>query len=96
MAWTCRLYTDFKKRVNSTKRPIGGTAYACRIKNNTDFKNPTFEIQASDLSDVSYMQFNGEYFYVTNVVSHRTGIWEVSARRDPMATYKADILATKS
>lgn len=96
MAWNCTLYSNFKKRLNSTKQPTGGTTYACRIKNNTDFINPTFEISAADLSAVNYMQFNGSYYYVTNVVSHRTGIWDVTGRRDSMATYKSDIEQTRS
>lgn len=96
MAWNCTLYSNFKKRVNSTKRPTGGGVFPCRIKNNTDFKNPTFEIQADNLAAVNYMQFNGEYFYVTNVISHRTGVWDVTGLRDPMATYKDDIALVDS
>lgn len=94
MAWNATLYTNFSKRINSTRQPSGGTVYPCRIKHDTDFKAPVLEIEASDLSDVNYMEFNGEYFYVTSVVSHRTGIWEVAGLRDPMATYKAAIGST--
>lgn len=94
MAWTCTLYTNFNKRLNSTAQPSGGTDYPCLIKKDTDFKNPILEIQAADLSGVNYMRFNGDYFYVTSLISHRTGIWEVAGQRDPMATYKAQIGAT--
>ena len=94
MAWNATLYSGFSKRINSTRQPSGGTVYPCRIKHDTDFKAPVLEIQADDLSDVNYMQFNGEFFYVTSCVSHRTGIWEVAGLRDPMATYKAEIGST--
>ena len=96
MAWNATLYTNFSKKINSTRQPSGGTSYPCRIKHDTDFKAPVLEIEASDLSDVNYMQFNGEFFYVTSVVSHRTGIWEVAGLRDPMATYKAAIGSTSA
>lgn len=96
MAWNATLYTDFRKRVNSTLQPTGGTTYACRLKHDTDFKRPTIEVQAPDLSDVCYMQLNGQYFYVTSVVSHRTGIWEITGSRDPMATFKTNIGQTRS
>lgn len=96
MGHTCVLYANFSKRVNSTRQPSDGTEYECRIKNNTDFKHPVLEIAAVDLSDVNYMQFNGEYFYVTSIVSHRTGIWDVAGQRDPLATYKASIGATSA
>ena len=96
MAWNATLYTNFRKRVNSTEQPTGGTTYACRLKHDTDFKRPTIEVQAADLSDVCYMQLNGQYFYVTSVVSHRTGIWEITGSRDPMATFKTDIGRTRS
>lgn len=94
MAWECTLYTGFSKRLNSTMQPSGGTVYPCLIKNDTDFKNPVLQIQAADLSDVNYMQFNGEFFYVTSLISHRTGVWEVAGLRDPMATYKGAIGGT--
>ena len=90
MARNCILY-NFSKRVNSTKQPTGGTAFACDIKHDTDFINPTFEIQATDLSGYNYMSFNGCYYYITNLVSHRTGVWEVTGARDPLATYKDNI-----
>ena len=94
MAWNATLFSGFSKRINSTKRPTGGASYPCRIKHDTDFKAPVLEIAAEDLSDVNYMLFNGEYFYITSVVSHRTGIWEIAGLRDPMATYKAEIGST--
>ena len=94
MSWDCTLYSGFNKKLNSTRQPSGGTVYPCLIKKDTDFKNPILEIQASDLSGVNYMKFNGEYFYVTSLISHRTGIWEVAGQRDPMATYKAQIGST--
>lgn len=96
MARQCTLYSGFSKRVNSTRQPAGGTVYDCRIKNDTDFKNPVLEINAGDLSGVNYMQFNGEFFYVTSLIPHRNGIWEVGGVRDPMATYKAAIGATNA
>lgn len=82
--------------MNSTAQPSGGTEYPCLIKNDTDFKNPVLEINADDLSDVNYMQFNGEYFYVTSLISHRNNIWEVTGHRDPLATYKAAIGSTSA
>lgn len=96
MAWNCTLFSNFKKRLNSTKTPTGGAVYPCLIKNDTDFIHPFLEIRAVDLSDVNYMEFNGSYYYVTSKVAHRTGVWDVIGRRDPMATYKADILDTPS
>lgn len=96
MAWNCTLYSGFSKKLNSTAQPSGGTVYPCLIKNDTDFKNPVLEVKADDLSGVNYMQFNGEFFYVTSLISHRTGIWEVAGLRDPMATYKAAIGATSA
>lgn len=96
MAWNCTLYTGFSKKLNSTAQPSGGTVYPCLIKNDTDFRNPVLQVQADDLSGVNYMQFNGEFFYVTSLISHRTGIWEIAGLRDPMATYKAAIGATSA
>lgn len=96
MAYTCTLYRGFSKRINSTKQPTGGVSYPCNIKHDTDFKNPVLEITAEDLSDVNYMQFNGDYFYVTSVIAHRNNVYEVAGVRDPMASYKAAIGSTSA
>lgn len=95
MGWTCTLY-NFSKKVNSTARPSGGTSFDCLIKHDTDFIRPTLEILADDLSGFNYMLFNGSYFYITSLISHRNDIWEVTGERDPMATFKPDILNTNS
>lgn len=96
MAYNCTLYRNFSKRLNSTKQPTGGEVYACNIKHDTDFKNPVLEITAEDLTDVNYMQFNGDYFYVTSLIAHRNNVYEVAGVRDPMATYKSNIGSTSA
>lgn len=95
MGRTCTLYS-FNKRLNSTKQPTGGASFDCLIKHDTDFLHPTLEINASDLSGYNYMSFNGSYFYITSLVSHRTGVWEVTGERDAMATFKTEIGNTNS
>lgn len=96
MSYTCTLYSGFQKKLNSTRQPSGGTSYPCLIKHDTDFKNPVLEIEAEDLTGVNYMQFNGEFFYVTSLIAHRNNIYEVAGLRDPMATYKEQIGATEA
>ena len=35
---------------------------------------------------------SGDYYYITNVASLRTGLWEVSMHTDPLMTYRSQLM----
>lgn len=84
-------WTNFSKRKNSTKQPVGGTTVAnVALKEETSIENPTFVIQG-DLFGVTYVQAFGNYYFVEDVQSIRSGITQIKCKMDPMATHKSDI-----
>lgn len=94
MALTATFYS-FSKRQNSTKVPAGiaGTLFNVVLKNPTSMNAPVFTLNA-DTFDFNYCQFNGAYYFVTDVVSVRNDIWEIHCTKDVLATYRTQILAS--
>ena len=81
------------KRKNSTLQPTLGTSFDVLLKSPTSLHAPTFTISAGSF-DYNYLKWGDRYYFVTNVTSVRTGLWEVSAVIDVLATFKSEILNT--
>lgn len=84
---------NVSKKKNSTLQPSLSASFDVLLKTPTSLHTPTFTIYAGDF-DYNYLQWGNRYYFVTNIVSTNNNIWEVSAKLDVMATYKADILNT--
>ncbi len=91
------LFSSFSKRVNSTKRPTGGTEFDnIYIKNDTSIVNPVIVWQFSarepfELSRYTYLMINDLYYYVDDIVSVRNNQYELHCSLDVLATYKTEI-----
>lgn len=81
------------KRKNSTLQPTLSTSFDVLLKAPTSLHTPTFTISAATF-DYNYLKWDDRYYFVTDVVSKNNSLWEVSARCDVLATFKADILAS--
>lgn len=99
-----RLYTNFAKRVNSTKRP-SLDAYERRVafyaKLPFSVDNPTINIRYNSL-DISpqwtyaYIDETESYYWVTKIETQRANLWFISLTIDPLATYKDSITNTQA
>lgn len=99
-----RLYTNFAKRVNSTKRP-SLDAYERRVafyaKLPFSVDNPTINIRYNSL-DISpqwtyaYIDETESYYWVTKIETQRANWWFISLTIDPLATYKDSITDTQA
>lgn len=94
MALTANFY-NFSKRQNSTKVPTGivGTSFNITLKQPTSMNSPVFMLN-TDTFTYNYCQFNGAYYFVTDVVSVRNDIWEIHCTKDVLATYRTEILGS--
>jgi hypothetical protein len=91
---TAEFY-KFSKRKNSTKQPTGsGTSYTVNLKSGTSFIRPTLLLEISGQPDYNYLEFEGWYYFVTDIISVRNDLWEIVCQVDPLATAKAAILAS--
>lgn len=98
MAISVNFY-NYGKRKNSTGVPSGGTAVSCVFKDNTSYVNPTLLV---NLSDVPYNYFSmtvggvNRYYWITNIVSVRNNLFEVSGHVDVLATYRSNIIGASA
>lgn len=84
------------KRKNSTLQPSTSqlaTSFDVLLKSPTSLHEPTFTISAASF-DFNYIKWGDRYYFVTDVVSRNNNLWEVTAKCDVLATFKADITAS--
>lgn len=94
MSVTASFY-KFSKRKNSTKQPTGaGTDFSVDLKSGTSLLRPTLLLSNSSYPDYNYCQFMGMYYFIRDIVSVRNDLWELYLIVDPLATAKANILAS--
>lgn len=92
------FYTGFTKRVNSTKRPSGGTTLSVALKDDTSIESPVFRLDKGNNAaymNYNYCQFNGSYYYIDDVVLTNRNIYEYHCRKDVLATERAHIMASE-
>lgn len=93
MALTANFY-NFSKRQNSTKVPASaGTSFSITLKQPTSLNSPVFMLNSNTFG-YNYCQFNGAYYFVSDIVSIRNDIWEVHCTKDVLATYRTEILGS--
>ena len=90
------LYTNSSENYRIDKVTTLVASYTCTLKNDTSVENPVILIaSSSNLSGINYMyiQEYGRYYFVTDIVSVKNGLWEISGHVDVLYTYKSGILA---
>lgn len=86
-------FGKISKRRNSTLQPTVSVGFDVLLKSDTSIDYPTFLLSGSSF-DYNYAKWSDRYYFVENIKSVRNGQWEVSCTLDPLATYKAEILAS--
>lgn len=97
-----RLYNNFAKRKNSTKRPTGDyqKRYEVVLKVDTDYDSPTFLIAETNpnfpVYTYAYIEEIQRYYFITAVKQRNAKCWEIVCELDFLATYVAAIRATSA
>lgn len=87
-------FGSFSKRRNSTKQPSGlSDSRNCKLKETTSIDAPTFIITGDDF-EYNYAKWGNRYYFITDIRSVHNGLTEIDCVLDPLATYKAEILAS--
>lgn len=84
---------NFVKRRNSTKRPSKGETINVNLKEGCSHYNPSFILNTNP-TNYSYLSWGTWYYYITDIVNTRNGVWTISCELDPLATWKNDIKST--
>lgn len=90
-------FYNITKRLNSTAIPTGsGTNLDCVYKESTSILNPVLKLQLSTKPDYNYFKIDDRYYWITDIISLRDDLWQISGRIDVLATYKGHISATSA
>lgn len=94
---TVTLYT-FSKKVNSTARPSGGTAYTGTVRESSGTVNPAisfgcFRSSSPAAYNYAYITSFGRYYYIESW-TFDTGLWYAQMRVDVLASWKSEIGAS--
>ena len=89
------IFYTLTKRKNSTLQPTGsGTTIDVNLKSGTSFISPTFLLNISGPPAYNYVEYEGRYYFVTDIVSVRNDLWEIHCEVDVLATYKTAITSS--
>lgn len=88
------FYNGFKKAINSTKRPTGGSSTDVKLKGGCSIIQPVFKLSRNN-ENINYVKWNDNYYYVDDITHLLNNEIEVSCTRDPLATFKNDIGSSK-
>ena len=90
-------FYNITKRLNSTAIPTGsGTDLECVYKESTSILNPVLKLQLSTKPDYNYFKIDDRYYWITDIISLRDDLWQISGRIDVLATYKGHISNTSA
>lgn len=86
-------FSGFEKKINSTKRPSGGTQITCTLKDGTSVLNPVFLLTGYNLSH-NYVIWGNRYYFIDDIVIVGNSLAEYHCSTDILATYKNNIGAS--
>lgn len=84
---------QFNKKINSTKRPTGGTEFTITLKEGCDIINPTINLAGVNnptAYNYAYIPDFKRYYYISNWEANRDR-WTASMAVDVLASYKDQI-----
>ncbi len=87
-------FGTFSKRRNSTKQPSGlSDSRNVKLKDLTSVDAPTFILTGNEFN-YNYASWDNRFYFITDIRSMHNGLTEIDCVLDPLATYKAEILAS--
>ena len=85
------------KRHNSTALPPTYTEYRdCKFKNPTSLLEPVLIVAFNTKPYYNYFSIDNRYYWITDIVSLKEDLWEISGKVDVLATYRRHIQNTRA
>ena len=84
-------YYTFAKRHKSTLQPTSGTEIDVILKDGCNTIAPVFLLDWSDKPSFNYIQYEGRFYFVTDVQYVRNNLWQIETEEDYLASWKTDI-----
>lgn len=94
MAFTISLFKTDSENNRLTKTLTNEKQLTGTLKEQTSILNPSIVISSDEnISTYNYAYISefGRYYYITDIVSARNGLWRVQLRCDVLMSYKDEI-----
>lgn len=84
-----KIFRNFNKRNNSTKRPNDATGEEreVQLKGDTDILNPIFQISNVDFT-VNYVKWLDRYYHVSSIIVDTKNLFTITCTIDVLASWK--------
>lgn len=96
MSVSVALYQNNSENYRIDKSLTAKYSESCTLKDGCSVENPILLIaNTNNLTDCNYLyisEFN-RYYFITDIVSVRNGLWEIHAHVDVLMTYSSQIKA---
>ena len=92
------IFGQTQKRINSTSRIFnsGGATLSCKLKAPCSMQMPVFRVQGLTKGNLyNFCKFEGNYYWIDDVVYITNNIQELHCHLDPLATFRDAIKDTK-
>ena len=87
-------FGSFSKRRNSTKQPVSlSDQRTVTLKESCSQDRPVFICTGNNFNH-NYCMWDGKYYFIDEIISLKNNLIEIHCVMDPLATYKADIIAS--
>ena len=90
------LYQNQSENYRLDKTLTTKQTLSCVLKDGCSVENPSLLITyAGNITDCNYMYISdfGRYYFITDIVSVKNGLWELSGHVDVLMSYKTEIKA---
>lgn len=87
------VFSGFSKKINSTKRPSGGSTLNVKLKQPCSVMKPQFLISGFNTT-WNYIEWGSRYYYVDDITIETNDLATYSCTLDVLATFRGDILGS--
>lgn len=93
MAFEIVLYKNYSEHNKLDKLISDAYAVEGVLRDNCSIINPIFEINAVDITGYNYCYIEafGRYYFISDIISKTTGLWEIHCNVDVLMSFIEDI-----
>lgn len=95
MAFTIQLYHNNSEPERIGKSLSATQSFSGSLKDQTSIINPSILVKSAGVPQGNYAKIDafGRYYFITDIVSVRNGLWEIKMHVDVLQTYASQIRA---
>lgn len=91
-----RLCVNNSEKNKINKSLTAGVILSGTLRNESNVVNPSIVINIDNptIYNYAYIEDFGRYYFITDYISLRTGIWQINLKSDVLMSFKDSILAS--